>query len=123
MNNNVKKDVKFLTKKIKKRMSDARRRSEKKKWIFNLDFDYLRDLFVEQGAKCFYTGLPFDLSCDLGTMSLDRYDNDIGYLKGNVVWCRSGVNILKYKRSYEKTLFICQKILLHRPKFKIMKDK
>lgn len=113
--------IDYLTDKFKRALKDAKYRSKKKGIEFNLDFDYLRDLFKEQNAKCFYSGSSFDPNCKLRTMSLDRIDSNQGYVKGNVVWCLAEINFLKFTRSYEQTVEICKKFVFHRPDWKLLK--
>lgn len=64
---------------------------------FDLDVDYLRDLYRNQGGLCAVLGVPMDFygeKSDL-TASLDRIDPTSGYTRGNVAWITLGVNRLK----------------------------
>ena len=56
---------------------------------FNLSFSEFKSL--KQRKKCFYTGITLTDE----SRSLDRIDNSIGYVKGNVVACHTTVNQLK----------------------------
>ena len=44
---------------------------------------YLVHLFTEQGGRCQYTGLPLKINGDF-KFSVERYDNAVGYVPGNV---------------------------------------
>ena len=114
--------IKFFKKKLKKSLSDAKYRSRIKKIEFNLTYEHLRDLFYEQESKCFYTGVPFNFESKTNSPSLDRIDSDLGYTIGNVVWCRSRINFMKYNDSYTDFLLECRSILEHRPEWKKMRD-
>lgn len=45
--------------------------------------------------KCYYTDLPFDYSDKEKSLTFDRINSKLGYIKGNVVACRYDVNQLK----------------------------
>jgi hypothetical protein len=113
--------VDYLSRKFKRTLKDSRYRAKRKNIEHNIDFDYLRDLFKEQKAKCFYTGLNFVPGDKLRSMSLDRVDSNQGYVKGNVVWCLADINFLKFTRSYTKTIEICKKMVFHRPNWNLVK--
>ena len=46
---------------------------------------------IAKSKKCYYTGLP--LCRD--TLTIDRVDNTLGYVRGNVVACHKAFNQLK----------------------------
>ena len=117
---NIIETIDLLTKKFKSALSGMKYRAKKKGYGFDVTFDDLRDLFVKQNAKCFYSGLPFDFSDPMGTISIDRVDNSLGYTKENVVWCRFGVNSLKSSRTYEDLVEICKKVVFHQPKWGVL---
>lgn len=111
--------IQYLAKKLKKTLSDAKYRSKQKGIKFNLTFEHLRDMFYQQKGKCFYTGEPFNFFCKLNSPSLDRVDSDKGYVTGNIVWCRSRINFMKYNDTYEEFLVECRAVLSYRPEWKI----
>lgn len=78
---------------------------------FDLDLEFMLDLWRKQGGKCYYTDLPMIAGRDEKTQfqrwdapSLDRKDPDKGYMKGNVVWCIFGVNAFKNSLTEEQFL-------------------
>ena len=119
-NDYVIESVDYLTDKFKRALKDAKYRAKKKGIEFNLDFDYLRDLFKEQNAKCFYSGMNFDPNSKRKTMSLDRVDSNQGYVRGNVVWCLADINVLKFTRTYEETMKLCKTFIFYQPDWKLM---
>lgn len=69
---------------------------------FELDINYLWELFIHQNEKCALTGLK--ISFGNGNInsfnpelnaSLDRIDNNKGYIRGNVQWVHKDINIIK----------------------------
>jgi hypothetical protein len=111
--------VKYLTKRIKKSLSDAKYRSKQKGIPFDLTFEHIRDMFYHQQGKCFYTGKSFNFESKTDSPSLDRIDSEKGYTIGNIVWCRSRINFMKYNDTYEDFLIECRSILEHRPTWKL----
>jgi hypothetical protein len=69
---------------------------------FNLSENHLFDLFEKQNQKCFYSDKPLIVfvgereNQDLGQfISVDRLDNNKGYIDGNVCLCLNRVNSIK----------------------------
>jgi hypothetical protein len=66
---------------------------------FNLTFEYFKRLFEQQDGEDGYTGKQMSFSFGHGrsraTGSLDRIDNEEGYVPGNVVLCRLDTNSMK----------------------------
>jgi hypothetical protein len=91
-------DVEFY---IKRRIGTVKSRAIKNNINFNLDVDYLIDLWNKQNGKCFYSGIPMNNSMKQDGFqswdgpSLDRIEPENGYVKGNVVWCIFGINSFK----------------------------
>lgn len=86
------------------KLTDIKGRAKQNNLQFDLDHQFLRDLYLAQNGLCEYTGLPLKLvsqnfksngQADLDVMSLDRVLPDKGYTKGNVVLCCSAINKLK----------------------------
>lgn len=60
---------------------------------FSLSLSDVKALIKKK--KCHYTDLPFDYSDREKSLTFDRINCNIGYVKGNVVACRYDVNQLK----------------------------
>jgi len=112
--------IDYLTKKFKRALYGMRKRAEKKGYSCEMTFDTLRDLFIEQEAKCFYSGKTFDFNDPMKRPSVDRVDNSLGYVAGNVVWCCFGVNSLKSSRTYPELISICKTLVVHNPDWKMV---
>lgn len=69
---------------------------------FNLNIEYLWELFVLQDKKCALSGvtLTFGERREVGrTVSLDRINSKIGYIEGNVQWVHVKINFMKHSMS------------------------
>ena len=53
---------------------------------WNVSFDYLADLLIEQDFKCALTGFPIEAMNVNNNASLDRIDSSKGYVEGNLQW-------------------------------------
>jgi hypothetical protein len=88
-----------------------------RKLDFDLDLEYLWNLFLSQERKCALSGLDIYLNekCDekkYKTATLDRIDSKSGYIKGNVQWLHRDVNKIKNNLPEDYLFKICEKIYL-----------
>ena len=78
---------------------------------WNLEYEYLADLLIDQDFKCSLTGWDIDaLSVGNNTASLDRIDSSVGYVKGNVQWVHKMVNMCKQQYSQEDFIEMCKSV-------------
>jgi hypothetical protein len=72
---------------------------------FNINIKYLWQLYKKQNGKCAYTGKKIFLPIYVKQLrgenneniaSLDRIDNDKGYIKNNLHWICKRVNYMKH---------------------------
>lgn len=68
--------------------SDAAKRG----LVWSVTPEQLWDLWLEQRTRCAYTGWQLTHGVDA---SLDRIDNDFGYILGNVQWVHRNINRMK----------------------------
>lgn len=80
----------------------------------DLTADYLESLFYDQDGKDFYTGLPFS---DLRSVSVDRIDSEVGYVRDNVVLTHKSINIMKNRYSLIDFIKICNLVSNRFPYF------
>lgn len=83
---------------------------------FEIDFDpeFIAHLYAVQNGKCAYTGDPLSLQAGLpSTMSIDRIDSSIGYIKSNVALVTWQVNNAKQDMSMDEFAMICKKVVAH----------
>lgn len=78
-----------------------------------LTIEEIWDLFVKQERRCALSGLPIVFGCgqERSTASLDRIDNDRGYLKDNVQWVHKSINMMKQCLDNHLFVNLCQVIV------------
>lgn len=91
----------------------------RKKWITEIDAEYIKEIWDRQGGKCALSGidmlnLPEKLSSTFLNgprhpfkPSLDRIDSSKGYVKGNVQWVCTIVNLAKADFAQNDFLRMC----------------
>lgn len=100
----------------------ARARQRKKKGPTDLDVDYLKELWESQSGICIFTGwellLPASTEgwingADIKNASLDRIDNKLGYIKGNVRFISVMANICRGAYLDEAVFKFCDAVTKH----------
>lgn len=81
---------------VQHRVRAIERRALKKKLQFNLDVKYMMDIYPADG-KCPVFGFHMDRMDSYGftSPSVDRVDNTLGYITGNVAWISMKANSMK----------------------------
>jgi hypothetical protein len=74
---------------------------------WNVSFDYLAELLIEQDFKCALTDFDIHAMEVNSPASLDRIDSSIGYVEGNLQWVTSKVNMMKQQYSQEDFIQVC----------------
>ena len=72
---------------------------------FGLSFATVKRLLSRK--TCYYTGVPFT---EANPRSIDRVDNDKGYVDGNVVACTVAVNQLKSNLTVKQLDMLYKKV-------------
>lgn len=85
----------------------------------DLTVDYLVWLYLQQGGLCYYTGEPMlygwvDGKVHDNSLSLDKLDPSLGYVKSNVVWCTYLANTMKQGKSEPDFYRFIEKILTYK---------
>lgn len=89
----------------------AKRYSDSKGILFNLTTKYLKKLFEEQEGRCKYSGVLLgNIGDGYLSPSIDRIDNSLGYIEGNVQWLSWRVNEMKKNMSEGDFLLLCKTI-------------
>ena len=101
-----------------KAIANAKKRSKEKGLVFEIDINYIKELYSKQSGKCYYSKLPLNIVKNQGSglhdsfkMTLDRLDPEKGYVKGNVVWCAYCINSFKLNMSKDKIVEVCKAII------------
>jgi hypothetical protein len=84
----------------------------------NINTAYLVQLYHDQDGKCYYTGQPLRFGRRLGvqqadSMSVDKKDPALGYVKDNLVLCTLESNICKGRKTVEEFKTYIKAILDH----------
>lgn len=66
---------------------------------FNLSFRTVKKLL--SAKRCYYTGVPFQDNGEFAR-TVDRVDNDKGYVDDNVVACTQRINAIKSNMTVEE---------------------
>lgn len=80
-----------------------------------IDKEYAWELFLAQEGRCYFTGQPLKISNNnaANTASIDRIDNEQGYVKGNVRWVHKHVNIMKNRYTDSYFINLCRSVAEH----------
>lgn len=94
----------------------------KRKIEFDITLQYAWELLIEQNFKCNISGLPISLTKKTKNTnpdyanfnaSLDRIDNNKGYIVGNVQWVHKDINKMKWKHEQEYFITLCKSVAQH----------
>ena len=96
------------------RFTEIKRNAKSRGYEFSITIDYLRELFLKQYKKCYFTKIelvfgPADISTET-TASLDRIDNNKGYTEGNVQWVHKDVNKMRGEMTVDNFIKACKLI-------------
>lgn len=102
-------------------LNGAKKRNKQYKRDFDLDLQYLKELWDRQNGKCSVTGLELHIKyihtkkqrTDKSPYqaSLDRIDNSKGYIKGNVRFVCLMFNIARNDFSDNAVIEFCKKVV------------
>lgn len=85
------------------------RQASRRNKAFEIDIEYASQLLQQQGERCALTGLSITANAteDLLTASLDRIDNSVGYVKGNVQWVHKSINMMRGSLTVLEFVTLC----------------
>jgi hypothetical protein len=93
-------------------LATVKSRAKRHKKGFNIDLDYLINLWVSQKGRCNLSNLK--MTTGIGTLnsrvSVDRIDSKKGYVKGNCQLLRSDVNIAKNDLIQKDFIKLCKAV-------------
>lgn len=88
-------------------------------FIFDITIEEAWDRFIIQEGRCCLSGIPIyfgrvsRVNPYNQTASLDRIDNNQGYIKGNIQWLHKDINSLKSTFSQEELVNLCRQITFY----------
>lgn len=81
---------------------------------FNVSIETLDLLFKKSNYKCVYSGRPIRIGNSsrhkhplTTTASLDRINNNLGYIEGNIQWVHKDINKMKQKYTHQEFIDMC----------------
>jgi hypothetical protein len=106
-------DLKFI---FMMRAVEIRRRCKAKEIPFDSNLkEVLKDQWEKQNGICFYSGRKLNISNDYHenpfSVTVDRVKPELGYVKGNLVFCCSIYNRMKQNLSYEEFVNCCKEVI------------
>jgi hypothetical protein len=79
--------------------------------IYELSPQYLWNIYLKQNRRCALSGINIYFGVRVEqTASLDRIDNSIGYIEGNVQWIHKDINKIRGEYNLEYFITICTNI-------------
>lgn len=75
---------------------------------FDIQIEHITDLLSCQSGKCALSGIP--ISIEDGTASLDRINNDIGYVRDNLQWVHRVINYMKVDLTQDEFIAFCDSV-------------
>ncbi|END4636102.1 hypothetical protein ABL716_000769 [Escherichia coli] len=88
--------------KIKRRLEHTQASAKRRSKDFNLDFNYIKNILDQK--VCAYSGEPFDNRIEGEKLSLERFDNNVGYIKGNVIAVKKKYNTFRSDYTLEELI-------------------
>ena len=99
---------------------EIQKQAKRRDLKFNITKDYLYELWKKQDGKCAISGIELNMpkkareqrgpKC---TASIDRINNSVGYIKGNVQWVHKDVNRMRREYTIDKYIDICKKVAMN----------
>lgn len=98
---------------IRDRISGARQNSKRNPdRQFSIDADYMYQIWKDQNGMCNLSGRPLKIiKGDKDSLSLDKIQPELGYVKGNVQWLTWAVNRAKGDLSTTDYLQLCKDVV------------
>lgn len=85
--------------------------AKKRKLAFTITIEYIGDLLEYQNNLCALTKTPICIGPSrdgITTASLDRIDNNFGYIAGNVQWVHKDINQIRSNFTVERFIELCK---------------
>lgn len=91
---------------------EKKRKSVQRNREWDITIEYIWNIYIKQGKVCALSGLPLDFNkdSDQGMVSIDRINNEKGYVKRNVQLLHKDVNFAKWTFNQKYFIELCKKI-------------
>lgn len=113
-NNGIKKSLKQTNKTYEEitgsYYSSIKHSARRRHIEFNVNIEYLWELFLKQDRKCVFTDLELVFG-KKATASLDRKDSSIGYTESNIQWVHKDINMIKMSFTNKEFIDTCKEII------------
>ena len=99
-------NIEYFRQKVYNLKTDVKKAN--KPYKVEVDAEYLRSIFPAD-RKCPILGIPFKLNEKIGkddSPSIDRIDNSLGYVEGNVQWVSTRANKIMYNAAPEEVMAV-----------------
>lgn len=97
---------------IRQKISWSKSNNKRSNRPFNIDIDYMYDLWKKQEGLCALTGYPMSLDGNTNLrLSIDKIIPELGYVKGNVQWTLFAANRAKGDMSQDDFIIMCKMII------------
>jgi hypothetical protein len=104
---------------IRYSFSLARRHASERNIEFSIDLETVLKKYIEQGGICSYSGIKLirnserKANREIGTISIDRINSDVGYIESNIQLLCLPANFGKSVFSHRQMLEFCESISVH----------
>ena len=97
---------------IRNRITQAKQNNKRTNRAFDIDVDYMYQLWIQQNGKCALTGYPMTLDGHTNLrLSIDKISAKLGYIKGNVQWTIFTANRAKGDMSHKDFVKMCKMVI------------
>lgn len=84
---------------IRSIVTKRKARAKQKNVLFDIDVDFVYNIFQKQQGRCFYTDRQMEYERGKGVnrngLSIDKVNPELGYVQGNVICCTVQANSVK----------------------------
>lgn len=99
---------KFLMSTIRAKVQHAKQNIKRLNRPFDIDADYIYDLWKQQNNQCVYTGEQFKIvKGHPANLSIDKIVPELGYVKGNIQLVCWAINRAKGDLTHETFIKMC----------------
>ena len=97
-----------------------------RKLEFSVSKEYLWKILIQQERKCALSGInlkfSFTSNTRNGNASVDRIDNNKGYIEGNVRWVDKNINMIRRRLTDNDFIWFCTQVANHNKNILIEPD-